>query len=62
MEQEDPTLTKESLLAAKQWLEEQKEIIPKDVIFCLVMLIDNMLKGEGSPLCQSHLRHPPICV
>ena len=48
MEQEDPTLTKESLLAAKQWLEEQKENIPKDVIFCLVMLIDNMLKGEGS--------------
>jgi hypothetical protein len=35
MEQEDPTLTKESLLAAKQWLEEQKRNHPKRCDFLL---------------------------
>jgi hypothetical protein len=33
---------------AQAWLEEQKDAIPKDVAFCLSLLIENILKGEGN--------------
>jgi hypothetical protein len=44
----DQGLTKDMLHQAKTWLEEQKDIIPKDVVFCLSLLIENILKGEGN--------------
>ena len=44
----EPSLSKEILQQAKQWLEESKDLIPKDVKFCLTMLLENMLKGEKS--------------
>jgi hypothetical protein len=45
----EPTLhSKESLQQAKLWLEDSKNIIPSDVKICLLMLLENMLKGEKS--------------
>lgn len=48
MENQNKPLSKEQLTQAHLWLENSAIGIPADVKFCLLMLLENMLKGEKS--------------
>jgi hypothetical protein len=41
-------LSAELLTQAQQWLDDESNVIPVDIRFCLKMLLENMLKGEKS--------------
>ena len=44
----DPLLSKETLKQAQEWLEDSTNLMPEDVKACLLILINNILKGEKS--------------